>query len=138
MFLSLTLTGPDAPVLGHLLHKHPDRVQTFTLPVGAKNAGGAEDWLSLVGGAEGQLAFNLKKGSIPPRTDVPSASFGEYQQKTMESFKTDKIVPSIAHGAAVSLAWSSEINTAMSAFYQSRNADTLQAALVAAHAKYAA
>lgn len=34
MFLSLTLTGPDAPVLGHLLHKHPDRVQTFTLPVG--------------------------------------------------------------------------------------------------------
>lgn len=28
------MTGPDAPVLGHLLHKHPDRVQTFTLPVG--------------------------------------------------------------------------------------------------------
>ncbi len=35
MLLTLTLTGPDAPVLGHLLHKHPDRVQTFTLPVGA-------------------------------------------------------------------------------------------------------
>ena len=34
MFLSLTMTGPDAPVLGHLLHKHPGRVQTFTLPVG--------------------------------------------------------------------------------------------------------
>ncbi|MFT4217828.1 MAG: hypothetical protein QM619_11700 [Micropruina sp.] len=29
------MTGPDAPALGHLLHKHPDRVQTFTLPVGA-------------------------------------------------------------------------------------------------------
>ena len=99
---------------------------------------GAKDWLNLVGGAEGQLAFNLKKGSIPPRTDVPSSSFGEYQQKTMTSFKNDKIVPSIAHGAAVSLAWSSEINTAMSAFYQSRNADALQSALVAAHAKYAA
>ncbi|MFT3835347.1 MAG: 3' terminal RNA ribose 2'-O-methyltransferase Hen1 [Micropruina sp.] len=35
MLLTLTMTGPDAPVLGHLLHKHPDRVQTFTLPVGA-------------------------------------------------------------------------------------------------------
>lgn len=34
MLLTLTMTGPDAPVLGHLLHKHPDRVQTFTLPVG--------------------------------------------------------------------------------------------------------
>jgi glucose/mannose transport system substrate-binding protein len=130
-YSSFPLTGNGEQLFGFL-------ADAFTLPVGAKNAGGAEDWLSLVGGAEGQLAFNLKKGSIPPRTDVPSASFGEYQQKTMESFKTDKIVPSIAHGAAVSLAWSSEINTAMSAFYQSRNADTLQAALVAAHAKYAA
>jgi 3' terminal RNA ribose 2'-O-methyltransferase Hen1 len=34
VLLTLTMTGPDAPVLGHLLHKHPDRVQTFTLPVG--------------------------------------------------------------------------------------------------------
>ncbi|MFT4225050.1 3' terminal RNA ribose 2'-O-methyltransferase Hen1 [Micropruina sp.] len=35
MFLTLTMTGADAPALGHLLRKHPDRVQTFTLPVGA-------------------------------------------------------------------------------------------------------
>ena len=34
MLLTLTLTGPDAPGLGFLLHKHPDRVQTFDLPVG--------------------------------------------------------------------------------------------------------
>ena len=34
MLLTLTMTGADAPALGHLLHKHPDRVQTFTLPVG--------------------------------------------------------------------------------------------------------
>ena len=34
VLLTLTMTGPDAPALGHLLHKHPDRVQTFTLPVG--------------------------------------------------------------------------------------------------------
>lgn len=111
---------------------------SFTLPVGAKNPGGTKDWLHLVGGAEGQLTFNLKKGSIPPRTDVPSSSFPEYQQKTMASFKSDKIVPSIAHGAAVSLAWSSEINTAVSQFYQSRNTAALQSALAAAHDKYAA
>ncbi len=111
---------------------------SFTLPVGAPNAGGCKDWLRLVGSAEGQQAFNLKKGSIPPRTDVPASAFPAYQQKTMESFKSDKIIPSIAHGAAVSLAWSSEINTAMSAFYQSKDAGKLQSALVAAHDKYAA
>ncbi|SER66833.1 glucose/mannose transport system substrate-binding protein [Propionibacterium cyclohexanicum] len=111
---------------------------SFTLPKGAKNPGGAKDWLNLVGGAEGQRVFNLKKGSIPPRTDVPASAFPEYQQKTMDSFKTDKIVPSIAHGAAVSLAWSSEINTAMSAFYQSKDTAKLQSALAAAHDKYAA
>lgn len=34
MLLTVTLTGPQAGVLGHLLHKHPERVQTFELPVG--------------------------------------------------------------------------------------------------------
>ena len=34
MLLTVTLTGPEAAGLGYLLHKHPDRVQTFSLPVG--------------------------------------------------------------------------------------------------------
>jgi SAM-dependent methyltransferase len=34
MLLTVTLTGPQAGVLGHLLHKHPERVQSFELPVG--------------------------------------------------------------------------------------------------------
>ncbi len=129
-YSSFPLVGKDE-VFGFL-------ADSFTLPKGAKNAGGAKDWLNLIGGAEGQQTFNLKKGSIPPRTDVPASAFPEYQQKTMASFKTDKIVPSIAHGAAVSLAWSSEINTAMSAFYQGKDTAKLQSALAAAHDKYAA
>jgi 3' terminal RNA ribose 2'-O-methyltransferase Hen1 len=35
VLLTLSLIGPEASALGHLLHKHPDRVQTFALPVGA-------------------------------------------------------------------------------------------------------
>ncbi len=54
----------------------------------------------------------------------------------MKDFKEVPIVSSIARGAAVSLAWSSEINTAMSKFYQDKNADNLASALVAAHDKY--
>ena len=34
MLVTVTVTGPEAPVLGFLLHKHPDRVQTFDLAVG--------------------------------------------------------------------------------------------------------
>ncbi len=34
MLLTITMTGPEASGLGFLLHKHPDRVQTFSLPVG--------------------------------------------------------------------------------------------------------
>lgn len=34
MLLTLTATGPDADGLGFLLHKHPDRVQRFSLAVG--------------------------------------------------------------------------------------------------------
>lgn len=35
MFLTITSTAPDASDLGFLLHKHPGRLQTFEVPVGA-------------------------------------------------------------------------------------------------------
>lgn len=35
MLLSVSLQGPGATDLGYLLHKHPDRVQRFSLPYGA-------------------------------------------------------------------------------------------------------
>ena len=46
MLLTLTLTRPPATDLGFLLHKHPDRVQQFSLPFGAAHvfyAGGCEE-----------------------------------------------------------------------------------------------
>lgn len=108
---------------------------SFTLPKNAKNPGGAKDWLNLVGSADGQKAFNLAKGSIPARTDVPSTEFPPYQQSAMASFKADKIAPSIAHGAAVNQAWNSDISSAISKFYGSKNQGTLVADLVAAAKK---
>ncbi|MDN6658016.1 MAG: carbohydrate ABC transporter substrate-binding protein, partial [Acidipropionibacterium jensenii] len=74
-----------------------------------------------------------------PRTDNSPEGFSPYQQSAMKDFKSPdtKIVSSIAHGAAVSLAWSSEINTAMSKYYQDKNSANLVSALVASHGKYA-
>jgi len=110
---------------------------SFTLPKGAKNAAGAKDWLALIGSAEGQQAFNLAKGSIPARTDVAPTEFPPYQQSAMAAFKSDKIAASIAHGAAVSLSWNSDISSAISKFYGSKDQATLIADLVAAAKKHA-
>lgn len=105
---------------------------SFTLAKGAKNPEGAKDWLKLVGSAEGQKAFNVVKGSIPARTDVPASDFPEYQQGAMKSFKEDKIASSIAHGAAANNAWNSEIGTAVSKFWTDKDEAGLVAGLVAA------
>ena len=108
---------------------------SFTLPKGAKNPGGTKDWLMLIGSAEGQKAFNLAKGSIPARTDVPASDFPAYQQDAMKAFKENKIVSSIAHGAAVSLAWNADISTAVSKFYASKDENQLVSDLAAAAKK---
>jgi glucose/mannose transport system substrate-binding protein len=108
---------------------------SFTLPKGAKNPGGTKDWLMLIGSAEGQKAFNLAKGSIPARTDVPPTDFPPYQQSAMAAFKADKIVSSIAHGAAVSLAWNADISAAISKFYTSKDDAALVTDLAAAAKK---
>lgn len=34
VFLTITSTASEASDLGYLLHKHPDRVQSFDMPVG--------------------------------------------------------------------------------------------------------
>ncbi|MGH3657225.1 MAG: ABC transporter substrate-binding protein, partial [Micromonosporaceae bacterium] len=65
---------------------------SFTLPVGAPNPKGAKSWLKVVGSADGQKAFNTKKGSIPVRTDAKPEDFPPYQQEAMKAFSTDTIV----------------------------------------------
>lgn len=105
---------------------------SFTLPVGAPNPEGTKDWLRLIGSAEGQKAFNLAKGSIPARSDVVAADYPAYQQTAIASWTSDTIVSSIAHGAAVSIGWGSDISSAVSKFYASKDAATLQADLATA------
>ncbi|MDD7464928.1 MAG: ABC transporter substrate-binding protein [Actinomycetaceae bacterium] len=89
---------------------------SFTLPVGAKHADGAKAWLSTISSKEGQIAFNKIKGSIPARSDLTDEEIGEfsaYQQDAMKSFKADKIVSSIAHGAALPLTVTEAMNASL-------------------------
>ncbi|GAA1237813.1 MULTISPECIES: extracellular solute-binding protein [Janibacter] len=110
---------------------------SFTLPRGTENPDGTKDWLMTVGSADGQKAFNLAKGSIPARTDVAMDDFPAYQQSAMEDFTSDTIVSSIAHGAAVPLAWSTDISTAVAKFSSSKDEATLVKELSAAAEKNA-
>ncbi|WP_040155900.1 ABC transporter substrate-binding protein [Mobilicoccus massiliensis] len=106
---------------------------SFTLPVGAKHPGGTKNWLQTISSKEGQTAFNKVKGSIPARTDVAPGEFSEYQQKAMESFKSDTIVSSLAHGAAAPVAVSTNINKAVVKFTQgASDLPTFQKELVTA------
>ncbi|WP_028849538.1 ABC transporter substrate-binding protein [Thermocrispum municipale] len=105
---------------------------SFTLPVGAKNEEGTKAWLQTVGSAEGQKAFNIKKGSIPARTDADPKDYGDYQKTALESYKNDTIVPSLAHGAAASVKWSTAITEAVSSFSANKDIEKLKSALVKA------
>jgi len=105
---------------------------TFGLPKKAPHRQEAIWWLELVGSKEGQEAFNPLKGSICARTDCDPKLFNPYLQWAMERWKTDTIVPSLAHGAAAKESWLAAINDTMSLFVTSRNVDQAQAMLAQA------
>ncbi|BDA63509.1 ABC transporter substrate-binding protein [Actinomyces capricornis] len=110
---------------------------SFTLPDGAAHPGGAKNWLNCISSKEGQIAFNTVKGSIPARTDLSDedrAAFSDYQRSAMDSFASDTIVSSIAHGAALPAKASNAMNDALTKFAQgASDIATLQADLKAAY-----
>jgi glucose/mannose transport system substrate-binding protein len=108
----------------------------FVLPTGAKNVDGAKCWLKTIGSAEGQKAFNTKKGSIPARTDADPADYPKYQQSAMADFKTLTPVPSCANGSACTLGQNSAINSAVGKFSADGNVDSLQKAIATATAQH--
>jgi glucose/mannose transport system substrate-binding protein len=110
---------------------------SFVLPKGAKNPEGTKCWLKTVGSAEGQKAFNTKKGSIPARTDATAADYPQYQQAAIADWKSAKQVPSCAHGSACSQGWQGAANSALGAFSSNSDVAALQKALVAAAQQFA-
>lgn len=110
---------------------------SFTLPVGAPNPDGTRAWLQTVASAEGQQAFNAKKGSIPANTEADTSSFGEYQQTAVESYANDDIVSSLAHGAAAPVTWLTDVTAAVSKFGSTKDVAGLQSDLAATAEKNA-
>jgi len=73
---------------------------SFGLPKGAPNPDATIKWLKLIASPEAQEKFNLIKGSIAARLDVPPAIYPDpIRRKSAEDLKTNIIVPSCIHGA---------------------------------------
>ncbi|GAB3942578.1 extracellular solute-binding protein [Kribbella albertanoniae] len=101
---------------------------SFTLPTNGQNPEGTKCWLKTVGSAEGQKAFNTKKGSIPARSDANAADYPKYQQTAMADWKKDKIAGSCAHGSACSAGQNNDILSALSQFSGAQDVAKLQTA----------
>lgn len=105
---------------------------SFTMPVDGPNPEGTEAWLDTIASDEGQVAFNKAKGSIPASTTADTASFGEYQQTAIKSWSEDEIVSSLAHGAATSVNWLTDITAAVAKFGSNKDVAGLQEGLTEA------
>jgi glucose/mannose transport system substrate-binding protein len=105
---------------------------SFGLPKGAKHQAEAIDWVALCASREGQDAFNPKKGSIPARTDGDPRLYDAYLRSAMADFAGNRIVPSVAHGAAASEGWVNQINQVMSTLITEKNLDDAVAGFVQA------
>lgn len=105
---------------------------SFTMPVDGPNPEGTEAWLDTIASDEGQVAFNKAKGSIPASTTADTADFGEYQQTAIKSWGEDEIVSSLAHGAATSVNWLTDITAAVAKFGSNKDVAELQEGLAEA------
>ena len=73
--------------------------------------------LSVLGSKVGQVTFNLRKGSIPARTDVDTSKFDVYMKDAARDFSgADSLVGSAPHGSATNEAFASALNTAINTF----------------------
>ena len=98
---------------------------SFGLPKGAPNRDSAIAWLKVCGSKAGQDAFNPKKGSIPARTDADLSLYDTYLKYSIEHFASDKLAPSVVHGAAANEAFMSAYGNALNVFGADLNVDTL-------------
>ncbi len=105
---------------------------SFGLPKNAPNRDAAINFLRIVGSKDGQDAFNPPKGSIPARTDADLSVYDEYQLEAMDAFASDKLMPSIQHGAAAKQSFVLDYAIAINNLATNRDVATAQAMLVQA------
>lgn len=103
---------------------------SFGLAKGAPNPDQAKAWLIVAGSKDGQDAFNPAKGSIPARTDANKELYDVYLKSAIDAFGTNKLAPSIAHGAAAPEAYMVAYGNALNVFGSDLDTRTARQALI--------
>jgi glucose/mannose transport system substrate-binding protein len=70
-------------------------VDTFSMPVGAKNSTGGYNFLDTILSVEGQIAFSKKKGSTPMRSDIPRSDLDPLGQSTFDDLTNPATIRTI-------------------------------------------
>src|SRR5204862_779071 len=84
---------------------------------GEKDTDNTNRFLALLASKVGQVTFNLRKGSIPARTDVDTSQFDVYMKSANADFSSAKaLVGSAPHGSATNDAFASALNTAINQY----------------------
>ncbi|WP_458189689.1 ABC transporter substrate-binding protein [Haladaptatus sp. NG-WS-4] len=74
----------------------------FVYPKNGPAPQATQKWFRYCGTTDAQVAFNTRKGSIPPQTDAPQDEFGPYLTQTMKDFNSaEQKPPTIADGLAM-------------------------------------
>jgi glucose/mannose transport system substrate-binding protein len=90
---------------------------SFGLPKGAKNPDNTKKFIGLLATKVGQVTFNLRKGSIPARTDVDTSKFDVYMKDAAKDFSSAKfLVGSAPHGSATVEAFANALTAAVNTF----------------------
>ncbi len=97
----------------------------FPLAANAPNQENARNWIRVLGSKEAQEAFNPLKGSIPARTDVDRAKFGDYHNWAMDAFAADGLVPTVTHGSAAVPSYQEALYDAVQLFIVDRDVDAI-------------
>jgi glucose/mannose transport system substrate-binding protein len=99
-------------------------MDSFPMPTNNPSPEAAKKFLQYCGSVDAQERFNPKKGSIPPRTDVPKDEFGPFLSRQMDDFAdSDAQVKSIQHGLAIPPEAKSNFGEAMSTFISDWNVE---------------
>ena len=105
-------------------------IDSFVHPTNNPSPAETEAFLNYAGSVDAQQRFNPIKGSIPPRTDVPTDDFGPFLQRQIEDFgNSDTQPPTVAHGTAVAPAVASSMSEAFSNFNGNLDVDATYEAL---------
>ncbi|WP_235019769.1 ABC transporter substrate-binding protein [Natrialba sp. INN-245] len=107
-------------------------MDSFVMPTNNPSPAATEAFINYCSTIDAQERFNPNKGSIPPRTDVPTDEFPPFLQDQMADFEaSDAQITSVSHGSGLEPALASEVEEEFAVFTDNWDPDETTENLVA-------